>query len=256
MELHCGAMPENLLESELFGYEPGAFTDARKAKPGLFEVANGGTVFLDEVGELPLAVQTKLLKVLEQKAIRRLGGVQENKVNVRVVAATNRDLRQDVQTGRFRADLYYRLNVVNIVLPPLNSRPEDIEGLARFFFADFCKDFNKKLRPLSNEILNALKTYTWPGNVRELKNALERAVLSAKGEALVVKDFPSEIFEPVAVQTLTAGGEGAALNRDEAEKENIRKALLALKGHKSKVAEYLGVSRTTLLSKIKKYSLE
>ncbi len=255
LELHCGAMPETLLESELFGYEQGAFTDARRSKPGLFEVANGGTVFLDEVGELPLTVQTKLLKVLEQKTIRRLGGVQENKINVRVVAATNRDLKQEVQEGRFRADLFYRLNVVNIVLPPLKSRPEDIEGLARFFFSDFCKDFNKKLRPLSNEILGALKNYSWPGNVRELKNALERAVLSTKGEALVFKDFPSEIFEPEQEAELPAGNT-APLNRDEAEKENIRKALLAFKGHKTKVADYLGVSRTTLLSKIKKYSLE
>jgi two-component system response regulator AtoC len=255
MELHCGAMPETLLESELFGYEQGAFTDARRSKPGLFEVANGGTIFLDEVGELPLTVQTKLLKVLEQKTIRRLGGVQENKVNVRVVAATNRDLRQEVQAGRFRADLFYRLNVVNIVLPPLKSRPEDIDGLARFFFADFCKDFNKKLRPLSNEILTALKAYSWPGNVRELKNSLERAVLSTRGQALTFKDFPAEIFEPEAAPPALAA-EGVALNREEAEKENIRKALLLFKGHKTKVSEHLGVSRTTLLSKIKKYKLE
>jgi two-component system, NtrC family, response regulator AtoC len=256
MELHCGAMPETLLESELFGYEQGAFTDARRSKPGLFEVANGGTVFLDEVGELPMTVQTKLLKVLEQKMIRRLGGIQENKINVRVVAATNRDLKQEVQEGRFRADLFYRLNVVNVVLPPLTSRPEDVEGLARFFFADFSKEFNKKLRPLSNEILKSLKAYHWPGNVRELKNAMERAVLSTRGEALAVKDFPSEIFEPPVAKPKTAGGPKGALNREDAEKENIQQALLTFKGHKTKVAKYLGVSRTTLLSKIKKYRLE
>ncbi|HXL72046.1 MAG TPA: sigma 54-interacting transcriptional regulator, partial [bacterium] len=236
-------------------YEPGAFTDARKAKPGLFEVANGGTVFLDEVGELPMTVQTKLLKVLEQKTIRRLGGIQENKINVRVVAATNRDLKREVQEGRFRADLYYRLNVANIVLPLLKSRPEDVEGLARFFFSDFSKEFNKKLRPLSNEILESLKTYHWPGNVRELKNAMERAVLSTRGEALTIKDFPPEIFEPAA-RLKTAAGEKGALNSEDAEKENIRQVLLACKGHKTKAAEYLGVSRTTLLSKIKKYNLE
>jgi two-component system, NtrC family, response regulator AtoC len=255
LELHCGAMPETLMESELFGYEQGAFTDARRSKPGLFEVANGGTVFLDEVGELPMTVQTKLLKVLEQKTIRRLGGVQENKINVRVVAATNRDLKQEVQDGRFRADLFYRLNVVNIVLPPLTSRPEDVEGLARFFFSDFSKEFNKKLRPLSDELLKALKSYHWPGNVRELKNAMERAVLTARGQALTLKDFPSEIFEP-PVKPKGAGGEKTALNREDAEKENIRQTLLTFKGHKTKAAEYLGVSRTTLLSKIKKYHLQ
>ncbi len=255
MELHCGAMPDTLLESELFGYEQGAFTDARRSKPGLFEVANGGTVFLDEVGELPMTVQTKLLKVLEQKMIRRLGGIEEKKINVRVVAATNRDLKLEVQEGRFRADLYYRLNVVNVLLPPLTSRPEDVEGLARFFFADFSKEFNKKLRPLSNEILKSLTAHHWPGNVRELKNAMERAVLSARGEALTVKDFPPEIFEP-PVQLKKSTGEKGALNREEAEKENIHQALLTFKGHKTKAAKYLGVSRTTLLSKIKKYKLE
>ena len=254
LELHCGAMPETLMEAELFGYEQGAFTDARRTKPGLFEVANGGTVFLDEVGELPMTVQTKLLKVLEQKTIRRLGGIQENKINVRVVAATNRDLKQEVQDGRFRADLFYRLNVVNIVLPPLTSRPEDVEGLARFFFADFSKEFNKKLRPLSDELLKALKNYHWPGNVRELKNAMERAVLTTMGQALTLKDFPPEIFDPV-VQPKTAEGKKTALNREDAEKENIRQTLLTFKGHKTKAAEYLGVSRTTLLSKIKKYHL-
>jgi len=146
------------------------------------------------------------------------------------------------------------LNVVNIVLPPLTSRPEDVEGLARFFFADFSKEFNKKLRPLSDELLKALKNYHWPGNVRELKNAMERAVLTTMGQALTLKDFPPEIFDPV-VQPKTAEGKKTALNREDAEKENIRQTLLTFKGHKTKAAEYLGVSRTTLLSKIKKYHL-
>jgi two-component system, NtrC family, response regulator AtoC len=257
LELHCGAMPENLLESELFGYEPGAFTDARRSKPGLFEVANGGTVFLDEVGELPLSVQTKLLKVLEQKTLRRLGGVKETKIDVRVVAATNRDLKQEVQEGRFRADLYYRLNVASIVLPPLRSRPEDIRGLAQFFFGDLCQVFSKKLKPLSTEVLEVLVSYSWPGNVRELKNVLERAVLYAKGAALTVKDLPQEVLEPPAPVSIPGAlSSGKALSRDEAEKENIEKALKAFKGNRTRVAEYLGVSRTTLLTKIKKYNLE
>lgn len=255
MELHCGAMPENLLEAELFGYEAGAFTDARKAKPGLFEVANGGTVFLDEIGEMPLSAQTKLLKVLEQKSIRRLGGLQESKINVRIIAATNRDLKQAVEEGKFRADLFYRLNVVNIVLPPLKSRPEDIESLARFFFNDFCKEFNKRLRPLSVEVTTALKSYNWPGNVRELKNAMERAVLTCRGEALVPTDFPSTALITDLIKTQNVE-KVASMSRDEAERENIRRALVAFGGHKTKVAEHLGVSRTTLLSKIKKYRLE
>ena len=253
MELHCGAMPENLLESELFGYEPGAFTDARRSKPGLFEVANGGTVFLDEVGELPLSVQTKLLKVLEQKTLRRLGGVKETKVDVRIVAATNRDLKEEVKEGRFRADLYYRLNVASILLPPLRSRPEDVKGLAQFFFTDLCQVFQKKLRPLSKEIIDALVSYSWPGNVRELKNVIERAVLYAKGTALALKDLPPEVLEAPAS---APGAAGSALSRDAAEKENIQKALKSFKGNKTKIAKHLGVSRTTLLAKIKKYKLE
>lgn len=253
MELHCGAMPENLLESELFGYEPGAFTDARRPKPGLFEVANGGTVFLDEVGELPLAVQTKLLKVLEQKTLRRLGGVKETRVDVRVVAATNRDLKLEVKEGRFRADLFYRLNVASIVLPPLHSRPEDIKGLARFFFTELSRVFNKQLRPLSREVLEALVAYSWPGNVRELKNVMERAVLYAKGDSLTLKDIPAEVLEPPPARS-TSGEH--ALSLEEAEKQNIVRALKSFKGNKTQVAKHLDVSRTTLLAKIKKYNLE
>jgi DNA-binding NtrC family response regulator len=255
MELHCGAMPENLLESELFGYEAGAFTDARKAKPGLFEVANGGTVFLDEVGELPLSVQTKLLKVLEQKTLRRLGGIQETKINVRVIAATNRDLKKEVEEGRFRADLYYRLNVAQIELPPLRSRAEDIRGLAQFFFEDLCNVFQKKLKPLGKEVLDLLVAYPWPGNVRELKNVMERSILYANGRELTTRDLPPEVRKPVG--SLSAGlGADRALSREDAEKENIRKALKSFKDNKTQVAKHLGVSRTTLLSKIKKYDLQ
>jgi transcriptional regulator with PAS, ATPase and Fis domain len=254
MELHCGAMPENLLESELFGYEPGAFTDARKSKPGLFELANRGTIFLDEVGELPLTVQTKLLKVLEQKTLRRLGGIQETKIDVRVVAATNRELGKEVKAGRFRADLYYRLNVASITLPPLRSRPEDIRVLAQFFFNDLSVLFGKKLRPLTPKVMDTLVAYSWPGNVRELKNVIERAILYSKGPILTLDDLPQEIIRP----PLPATGESPDLgpmSREEAEKENIRKALESFRGHKTKVAQHLGVSRTTLLAKIKKYGL-
>ncbi len=251
LELHCGAMPENLLESELFGYEPGAFTDARKSKPGLFEVAHGGTVFLDEVGEMPLTLQTKLLKVLEQKTLRRLGSTREIRIDVRIVAATNRDLKQEVQAGHFRADLFYRLNVASIFLPPLRARPEDIRGLARFFFKELCGLFNKPLKPLSKNWLDALVAYAWPGNVRELKNVVERAVLYAKGAELTMKDLPPEL-----VQSRGAPAPAFVLSQDEAEKENIRKVLAAFEGNKTQAAKQLGVSRTTLLSKIKKFNLE
>jgi transcriptional regulator with PAS, ATPase and Fis domain len=205
------------------------------------------------VGELPLNVQTKLLKVLEQKTLRRLGGVKETKVDVRIVAATNRDLKQESRDGRFRADLFYRLNVATIVLPPLRSRPDDIRGLARFFFDDLCGVFQKKLRPLSKEILNALVNYSWPGNVRELKNVLERAVLYSKGQVLTLKDLPAEIFEKPSI---TVGSEQNFLSRDEAEKINIEKVLKTFKNNKTKVAKHLKVSRTTLQSKIKKYKME
>ncbi len=254
LELHCGAMPENLLESELFGYEPGAFTDARKSKPGLFEVANHGTVFLDEVGELPLTVQTKLLKVLEQKAIRRLGGLQEIKVDVRVVAATNRDLNREVKEGRFRADLYYRLNVANIALPPLHSRPNDIRGLSQFFFSEISQVFGKKLKPLNSTVMDALVAYHWPGNVRELKNVIERAILYCKGDSLTVKDLPPEVLAPPPA--VSEGRSDRAMSREDAEKENIRKALKAFEGNKTQTAKHLGISRTTLLAKIKQYNLE
>jgi DNA-binding NtrC family response regulator len=249
MELHCGAMPESLLESELFGYEPGAFTDARKSKPGLFELANRGTIFLDEVGELPLTVQTK------QKTLRRLGGIQETKIDVRVVAATNRELGKEVKEGRFRADLYYRLNVASITLPPLRSRPEDIRGLAQFFFNDLSVLFGKKLRPLSQPVMDALVAYSWPGNVRELKNVIERAILYAKGTILTLEDLPQEIILPPVPDMIESTASGP-MSREDAEKENIRKALETFKGHKTNVAKHLGVSRTTLLAKIKKYNLD
>ncbi len=250
LELHCGAMPENLLESELFGYEPGAFTDARKAKPGLFEVAHGGTVFLDEVGEMPPALQTKLLKVLEQKILRRLGGTRETRVDVRIVAATNRNLKEEVRLGRFRADLFYRLNVASILLPPLRSRPEDIRQLALFFFKELCALFQKPLKPLSKNVLDALGAHDWPGNVRELKNVMERAVLYAKGAELTLKDLPPEWLEP-STQAAGKSGFSFGLSQDEAEIEYIRKVLAAFEGNKTQAARQLGVSRTTLLSKIK-----
>ncbi len=252
VELHCGALPETILESELFGYEPGAFTDARKQKRGLFEEAQFGSVFLDEIGELTPAVQTKLLKVLEQKTLRRLGGTREIPLDVRIIAATHRNLEKEVQEGRFRADLFYRLNVVPITLPPLRSRPEDIEQLSHFFFKEACQAFDKKLNLLSSDIVEKLKNHNWPGNVRELKHVIERMVITAKGSGLTVKDLPKEIMET----RKSAAPSKGSMTKEEAEKENIRKALVETNGNQSKAAEKLGITRKTLFNKIKKYDLK
>lgn len=253
VELHCGSLPESILESELFGYEPGAFTDAKRQKPGLFEEGQGGTVFLDEIGELTPSVQMKLLKVLEQKTLRRLGGNREIPLDVRIITATHRDLEKEVKEGRFRADLYYRLNVVPLTLPALRKRPNDVVQLANFFFQESCRAFNKKLSLLSDEMLEALKNYAWPGNVRELKHVIERLVVTSKGGSLSTKDLPREIRE--AKVPPPSGGK-AAVSRDEAELENIKRALVETKGNKSKAADLLGVTRKTLFNKMKKYSLE
>ncbi len=252
VELHCGAFPETLLESELFGYEAGAFTDAKKQKKGLFETAQGGTVFLDEVGELPLTIQTKLLKVLEQKILRRLGGTQEIKLDVRIISATNRDLEKDVKEGRFRADLYYRLNVFPITLAPLRERLEDVELLIGFFFEEACKDFEKKMEPLPAGIRSLLLAYSWPGNTRELKNILHRIVLNAEGTTVQADDLPSQVL----VHDDSSATEEGTLSMVESEKQSILKALKLTRGNKSKAAKELGISRNTLLAKVKKYKLE
>lgn len=255
VELHCGAFPETLLESELFGYEAGAFTDAKKQKKGLFETAQGGTVFLDEVGELPLTIQTKLLKVLEQKTLRRLGGTQEIKLDVRLVSATNRDLDKEVKDGKFRADLYYRLNVFPIFITPLRSRPDDVKSLIQFFFREACKTFAKPMEPLEGAILAILQSYSWPGNTRELKNAINRMVLTAEGQKITKDDIPLEVSAP-AVSAAKAPDNGGDLSMEEAEKRNILKALQRTSGNKSLAAKELGISRNTLLNKIKRYGLE
>ncbi len=254
VELHCGAFPETLLESELFGYEAGAFTDAKKQKKGLFETAQGGTVFLDEVGELPLTIQTKLLKVLEQKTLRRLGGTQEIKLDVRIISATNRELEKEVKEGNFRADLYYRLNVFPLTIMPLRDRPNDVKSLIDFFFKEACKTFAKTLEPLDSGILAVLQAYPWPGNTRELKNAINRMVLTAEGSKIIRDDIPLEILEPTP--PASAKDNGSDLSMVETEKRNILKALQRTSGNKSLAAKELGISRNTLLNKIKRYGLE
>lgn len=252
VELHCGSLPESILESELFGYEPGAFTDAKRQKLGLFEEGQGGSVFLDEIGELTPSVQMKLLKVLEQKTLRRLGGNREIPLDVRIITATHRNLEKEVKEGRFRADLFYRLNVIPLTIPALRDRPGDVVQLANFFLQESCRAFNKKLGLLSDEILEALKNYAWPGNVRELKHVLERMVVTAKGTSLSVKDLPKEVRENRFPKASLKG----VLTKSDAEKENIQRALLETKNNRSKAADLLGVTRKTLFNKMKKYSLE
>src|SRR5206468_8391626 len=183
------AIPEQILESELFGHERGAFTGADRQKHGLLESADGGTVFLDEIGEMAAALQAKLLRFLEDKTFKRVGGVSDIKVDVRVVAATNRMLEDEVRKGRFREDLYYRLNVLPIVLPPLRARAEDIPALVRFFVDSFNVEFKKRVRGVSDEAMRRLQTYGWPGNIRELRNAVERAMLLVEGHELTADQF-------------------------------------------------------------------
>ncbi len=255
VELHCGALPETLMESELFGYEAGAFTDARKQKQGLFEAAQGGSLFLDEVGEMPLATQTKLLKVLEDRKLRRLGGIKEIVLDVRVIAATHRDLEVEVKEGRFRADLYYRLNVIPLKLPPLRQRPEDIAALAVFFWEEAARDFGRKMEPLPEPVMEKLMAYPWPGNVRELKNAVNRMVIGSQGGRVGWGDLPDEIaaFEPSLPEN--AGEESLVLEKGSSEKDMVEKALQQSRWNKSKAAELLGVTRKTLFNKMKKYDI-
>ena len=254
VELHCAALPETLLESELFGYEAGAFTDAKGRKKGLFESAQGGTVFLDEIGELPLSTQTKLLKVLEQKALRRLGGLDTIQLDFRLVAATNRDLQAEAQAGRFRADLYYRLNVTRLDLPPLRQRPEDIQALALYFFREACAEFGKALPLPGESLLKALQGLPWPGNVRELKNAVERMVIHAGGP-LNLSHLPSEYIQapaPLAAPGATGRPVAGAAGDERAQ---LLSLLEANRWNKAQVARVMGISKPTLFKRLHKHGL-
>jgi two-component system response regulator AtoC len=251
-ELHCAALPETLLESELFGYEAGAFTDARKAKPGLMEQAQGGTLFLDEIGELPLSMQTKLLKVLEDRQLRRLGGLKALDLDVRLVAATNRDLQVEVLAGRFRADLLYRLKVYTLQLPPLRERPQDVEALARFFHAQFQRENGRRADPLPKEIIRALQAYAWPGNIRELKNAMERFCIQQGHQAPSLDHLPAEIKGPQG-PAAPAAFEAAPVPPQQS---SLQALLERHRWNKTKAALELGVSRPTFLKRLKEAGIE
>ncbi|HFC98212.1 MAG TPA: sigma-54-dependent Fis family transcriptional regulator [Thermosulfurimonas dismutans] len=259
--VNCGAIPEELLESELFGYEKGAFTGAHRSKPGRFEMAEGGTIFLDEIAEMSPKLQVKLLRVLQEKTVERLGGERPIPVNIRIIAATNRDLEREVAEGRFRKDLYFRLNVIPIHLPPLRERKEDIPLLAEHFLRQFCAREEVPLKRLSEEALQYLLRYSWPGNVRELENLMERLVILSENETIGPEDLPDHIVRapdrpPFTIKDF--GFEEFSLPKalQEIEKEFILRALRASKGVKSQAAKLLGIKRTTLIEKIKRLGLE
>ncbi len=289
--INCGAIPRELLESELFGHEKGAFTHAIRSRPGRFELADGGTIFLDEIGEMDLSLQVKILRALQEKEIERVGGSQTKKVDVRVVAATNRDLEVEVAAGRFREDLFYRLNVIPMHLPPLRERGPDILVLAEHFLKGFCRDKDRATLCVGPQAKAQLTAYPWPGNVRELENFMERLSILCEGPTVTPEDLPEKIRKAVgeavcaAALTGEAGETGAAQAAqsgeamdpagfrwptlsdmrdkgmglkeflDEIEERLLHEALGEASGVKNQAAELLGIKRTTLIEKLKKRNL-
>ena len=255
--VNCGGVPENLLESEFFGYTRGAFTGADKDKKGLFVEADKGTIFLDEVGELPLPMQVKLLRVLQEQEIRPVGAARSRKIDVRVVAATARNLAQEVQAGRFREDLFYRLNVVNIHIPPLRERVGDIGHLSHYFIKKFVEQLNVEIQGVSPAAMNLLMQHAWPGNVRELENVIERAVILAEKKILLPENLPPEFGTKHQARRLDDFFEGFSIKKGRKimEKSLISRALEATGGNKSKAADLLELSYPSLLAKIKEYEL-
>jgi len=256
MEINCTAVPETLLESELFGYEKGAFTDAKEAKEGLFELADGGTIFLDEIGDMSPAIQAKLLRFLQERTFKRVGGVRDIKVDVRIIAATNRDLEKAVKEGSFRADLYYRINVVTMELPPLRERAEDIIHLANKFVQEYNLEFGKNVQGFTPEAEQLLLSYPWPGNVRELKNMIERVMLLENDTLIRAEHLP---IKPDALASAGVGGmslEVPSLRLEEVERAAIQRALEQTGGNKAEAAKILGINRTTLYSKLRKLGME
>ncbi|HMI30587.1 MAG TPA: sigma 54-interacting transcriptional regulator, partial [Candidatus Limnocylindrales bacterium] len=258
--LNCASLSENLLESELFGHERGAFTDAREPKRGLVELTDQGTLFLDEIADLPAATQAKFLRFLEDRTFKRVGGSADLTVDIRIIAATNRDLDATVKEGRFRQDLYYRLKVVSILLPPLRERGEDIQLLTRHFLEYYNEKFRKHFTSIAPEVEEILRGYRWPGNVRELRNLIERIVLLEDDETLREDHLPAEMIAEVESvprvlrDALTARGEGDGEmpTLAEVEQEHILKVLDFTEGNRSRAARILGISRQSLIERIKR----
>ncbi|HEX5009778.1 MAG TPA: sigma-54 dependent transcriptional regulator [Planctomycetota bacterium] len=253
VNITCSALPDTLLESELFGHERGAFTDARAQKRGLLELADKGTVFLDEIGEMSPAAQAKFLRVLEEKTFRRVGGASDVRVDVRVIAATNRDLEQDIKDGRFRADLYYRLSVLPVRLPPLRERQGDIPLLIEHWVRAFNREFRKNVRGVAPEAVEALGSYAWPGNVRELRNAVERAMLLADGEWLTAADFPVIGSAGGFPASMRLPGDG--IDIEQLERSLVEQALARTHGNQTRAAALLGMNRDQIRYRIEKFGL-
>ena len=254
IKINCSAIPDNLLESELFGHEKGAFTDAKMMKKGLFEMANTGTIFLDEISSMKLSLQPKILRVLETQTFRRIGGIADIKIDIRVIAATNTNLGELIKNKEFRDDLFYRLKVMEIDLPPLRERKEDILLLAKLFLQEFNKEFNKRVQKLHAKTEDLLQNYNWPGNVRELKNVIERSVILTQGEIVQPEHLPLELREgsKLAVPERTSLGK---MSLEEMEKLHIAEVLNSVGGNKSQAAKILNISRSTLREKLKTYSI-
>ncbi len=259
VSLNCAAIPENLLESELFGHEKGSFTGAVGLKEGKFEYANNGTLFLDEVGEMPLNLQVKLLRVLQEQEFQRVGGNKEIKVNVRLVAATNKDLKEEVEMGRFRGDLFFRLNVVNIRVPPLRERRSDIPFLVAHFVGKYSRKLDRKIKEVDPEAMRVLYSYSWPGNVRELENVIESALVMSRGSTVKKSDLPSELrtHEQTLEETdtLISMDSGLMDTLDAIEEKMIRQALKQSNNVQAQAAKILGISRSNLQYKLKKYGI-
>ncbi|MGZ3699644.1 MAG: sigma-54 interaction domain-containing protein, partial [Bdellovibrionota bacterium] len=258
--VNCGALAENLLESELFGHVKGSFTGAVSDKRGLFEDANGGTLFLDEIGDITPALQIKLLRVLQENEFKPVGSSETRKVDVRVIAATHRDLESLVKTGKFREDLYYRLKVIAIELPPLRERMEDLADLVGHFLARYAEKNKKAVSHVSEEAMELLKVYGWPGNIRELEHAIERAVAMTNTAVLFPEDFPPEIARSAGggagISEAGAGESGAPTSLEEMEKAHIIKVLQDVNFNKSKASEVLGIDRATLYRKAQRYGID
>jgi len=257
MDINCTALPDTLVESELFGYEKGAFTDAKAKKIGLFELADGGSVLLDEIGDMLLTTQTKLLKFIENKRFKRVGGASDIEVDVRIIAATNKNLKEEIKNGRFREDLYYRLRVIPIFIPPLRARKGDILILAKYFIDKFNQEFRKDVKGLSSKAEQAILSYHWPGNVRELKNVIERAIILESKDEILIEHLPIEVVEGVPVKgeeqqqssfVLPEGG----VPLEEVEKNLLIQALKKAGGNQSRAAKLLSLSRYALRYRLKK----
>jgi transcriptional regulator with PAS, ATPase and Fis domain len=260
--INCAALPATLIESELFGYEKGAFTDAKARKEGLFEQAEGGTLLLDEIGELELSLQAKLLRVLEEGAFRRVGGLKDIPLDVRVLAASNRDLKSESEAGRFRLDLYYRLSIIQIDIPPLRDRGDDVLLLAQHYIETIGSRLkrNRKITGLSSEAIDVFRKYHWPGNVRELRNVIERALILEDDDQITTEYLPGALLTPIAASSLTTTisapaqfalpPEGIAL--DQAELSFVRQAIQRSGGNQTRAAELLGISRDQLRYRLKK----